>query len=635
MPPVLELSSTNDTPIFTLRLSNPALKTGYGAVYNRKKGEWWFPAFYPAHKYALSSLKKLVPDLTASPEVQEHIQALSKEPELPASFEFITPPYDHQRQGVLHAYQHLRAGLFYDPGLGKCKITIDVQRLLQEPMLIVCPRIMVDTWAREFDKHGHITDVHCINGATKAKKLKQIAAAAERVPTVTVMTYGVAALYAPEILRIPYKVMVIDESHRIKQPQAKRTKAITALGQRAYRRILLSGTPSLGSPFDLYSQLRFLGPYFCPENWWAFRKKFGVFPAYEAAERVPKIVIGFQKLDVINARVNAVCLRKTREECLDLPPRVIIDVPVTLSGAQKEMYNNLILERARGAGVDIFQGITEGRINHTSGTVLDSHVIITESITLLGKLEQASAGFVYMTRQNPALCDGCPHTTACVADNIKPYTNRCQIAPKPLDVVVDTTKENARLAACEELIEDITADERNKVIIWASFTYELDTIAAMLTRLKVKYVRVQGGTTDTKLKQAVDSFNDDPTVSVYLGQVATGIGITLNSAKYMIYYSLPWSLEHYLQSMDRNYRIGQKTPVTVYRILAQHTLDPSKVLALDQKVDFMSLVSSRAQCATCPEYFKRCQKYNIKIFSDDCILDKAVERITAAVKVIP
>ena len=635
MPPVLELSSANDTPIFTLRLRDPVLKTGFGALYNGKKGEWWFPAFYPAHKYALSSLKKLVPGLTLSQEAQMHVQELDKELQLPESFEFITLPYEHQRLGVLHAYRHLRAGLFYDPGLGKCKITVDVQRLLQEPMLIICPRIMVDTWKREFDKHGHITDVQIINGATKAKKLKQIASAAERVPIATVMTYGVAALYPEEVLKIPYRIMVIDESHRIKQPQAKRTKAITVLGQRAYRRILLSGTPSLGSPFDLYSQLRFLGTYFCPENWWQFRKKFGVFPAYEAQERVPKMLLGFRNLDTMNRRVNSVCLRKTREECLDLPPRLIIDVPVNIEGAQKTMYNEMATTQAYGAGVQILQDIVTGRINHKTGTTLAPHALAQEHITLLGKLEQASGGFLYLTQQNPALCDGCEHMVDCAHQCIKPYTNRCKIAPRALEVTVESAKSNARLDACTDLVETILADGNNKVIIWATFQQEMRDIAGMLTRLGINYVRVQGGTSDAQLKHAVDSFNDDPKVSVYLAQVATGIGITLNSAKYMIYYSLPWSLEHYLQSMDRNYRIGQKTPVTVYRILGNHTLDESKALALEQKVDFMGLITSQAQCATCSEYFKRCKKYNVKLFSDDCILDTTVERVTATVGIIP
>lgn len=632
---VLEFATTYDTPIFTLKLRNSALKDAYGAMYHGKTQAWWFPAFYPVHQYVVSDLKKLVPGLQLSKEAQAHLATLDAEPALPASYTYLTPPYAHQEEGVKHIYRNLRAGLFYDPGLGKCKVTVDFQRLTNIPLLIVCPRIMLSTWAEEFIKHGNITDVLVIDGSTKAKKLAQIDKAIERAPAAVVLTYGVASLYYEQIAKIAYKGFIVDESHRIKQPFAKRTQALGHLAQRAHRRVLLSGTPSLGSPFDMYGQLRLLGKYFCPENWWAFRKKFGVFAPHEQDAAVPKILLGYQKMDIINSRVNLICLRKTRAECLDLPDRVIIDTPIGLYPSQKKLYNTLITDRAFGAGESIKQGIIEGTINHASGPVLPEHVIIRETVTLLSKLDQVSSGFLYTTQTNPALCDGCEHMASCSKDNIRPYTRNCTVVQKEPFSPTHHTADNARLEQCLDLLEDLLANENNKVIIWATYQQELDDLRYALKSADIPFVSVQGGLSQEAVTRSVATFNNDAKTRVYLGQVSTGIGITLNSANYTIYYSLPWSLEHYIQSLDRNYRIGQGNKVTVYRLIARHTLDEAKVAALEQKIDFATLVSAKAVCATCPDYFTRCSKYNIVLYDKECKYDRKMHRSTAVVRLIP
>lgn len=635
MAPELNLDDLYGTPIFTLKLRNNELKKVYGASYSGKNGLWRFPAFYPVHQFVISDLQKIVKDLTLSPVVQAYLTDVETAPAIPKDFSFITNPYKHQEEGVEHLYRNIRAGLFYSPGLGKCKITVDLHRMTDDHLLILCPKVMLGTWAEEFVKHGNIEDVIVIDGSTKKKKLKQIAQAAEQNPVATVVTYGVATLYTDEIFKIPYNCIVADESHQMKSAFAKRTKAAAKLATRAYRRVLLTGTPSLGSPFDMYGQLRFLGKYFCPEDWWRFRKMFGVYPAWEANENVPKMLIGFKNLDLMNERVNLVCLRKTKEECLDLPDQTVIDMKFPLHHAQKKAYNNLILERCDAAGSNVKEAIEEEELNYTSGPELPPYVYTPEVITLLNKLDQINSGFLYQTTVNPRLCDGCPNLRQCSVDEVKPYSTRCTVAPKAAPQVSKALSKNARLEECQGVIDAILEDEGNKVIIWANYKKELDQIEEMLENLKVGYVRVQGGLSRQKLTERMDKFNKEEKCRVYLGQVSTGIGVTLNAANYTVYYNLPWSLEHYQQSLDRNYRIGQTRKVTVYRLVARHTLDEAKAAALDQKMDFSSLVTKSALCATCHEYPKRCSRYNIKLYDTECIYDRKMMREKAEVKLIP
>jgi SNF2 family DNA or RNA helicase len=629
MPLTLESGVVYNTPVFVLRSSDAAFKQVFGATYHGPTASWRFPAFVPVRKLVLADLRKVTRNLQIPPELEVEPSA-----EVPSDFSYITQPYQHQKDGLAHAYAYLRAGLFYAPGLGKCKIITDLLRLTGDNALILCPRVMLHAWVAELETHGQVTDCMVIDG-TKEKKIEKIAAAIAKAPRVVITTYSTAALYHQSILRINYAMIVADESHQMKSPFSNRTKAAQALATRAYRRILLSGTPSLGSPFDLYAQLRFLGTYFCAEDWWSFRKKFGVYPAWEVNEKVPKMLLGFQNLELMNERANLVCLRKTKEECLDLPEQQIINKSFPLMHSQVKEYNNLITDRADAAGYGIRKDLLAGSISHVSGTALQPHVITDETITLLGKLDQLASGFLYKTTQNPRLCDGCAHVGSCTVANISPYTPRCAIVQHSLPSTVVFSKENARLEILSNLLEELLEEPSNKVIIWGNYRVELDSIEEATKKLGAEYVRVEGGVAALDLQARVAKFNKDAACRVYIGQVSTGIGITLNAANYMIYYNLPWSLEHYLQSLDRNYRIGQGRKVTVYRLLAKYTLDESKAAALDQKMDFSAFVTARGICATCPEFAKRCAEHKIKLYDDLCIHDRVKMRETAQVKLIP
>ena len=635
--PILDYGKVNGTPVFFLKLPLSSIKTVYGATYHGTTQRWMFPAFHPVHQFVMDDLRKVVKDITLSTEAQQHLNSIVRHSEIPSDFSFITQPYQHQLDGLTHLYNHLRGGLFYSPGLGKCKITVDLHRLTGDKMLILCPRVMLQTWVDEFKVHGNVSTekVVVIEGASKAKKLKQVEAAKSKDIVAVVVTYATAALYAEQLLEINFSAIIADESHQLKSPFSNRTKAAQLLASKASRRVLLSGTPSLGSPFDLYAQLRFLGKYFCPEDWWRFRKAFGVFPEWEANEAVPKMVLGFKNLEIINKRVNLVCLRKTKEECLDLPDQQIIDKRFSLSASQKKAYNTLIEDRADAAGFGIQQQIENNELDNRAGPVLLPHVLTPENVTLLNKLDQIASGFLYKTTRNPRLCDGCSNVNRCSDEQIQPYTPRCAIAPSALANIVDYLPDNARAELLESLLEELLQEQNNKVIIWANYTAELDCIEKILNTSGYKYVRVEGGDSSQKLNDAKSQFNSDTDCRVYLGQVATGIGITLNSANYTIYYNLPWSLEHYLQSLDRNYRIGQARKVTVYRLLAAHTLDESKAAALDKKMDFSHLVTTRSVCATCPEFTRRCATAGVQLYDPLCVYDRKMLRETAKVRPIP
>lgn len=589
--PTLHLLDHPVAPVFRLEGAVPLhIETAFGATLIH--GKWHFPAFRPAADAAVRDLQGLTQGrLQFSPATQKHLRSLLTEKPLPADFTFVTKPFQHQVDGLVWLYNRPRGGVFFAPGLGKCKITVDLHRLTGETMLILCPAVVLRTWAREFVTHGKITDTVVIEG-DRADKEALLEQAAQRMPAAVIITYESATLLNDLLHKLPFQALVLDESHRIKSIASARTKTALGLSEKAKRRVLLSGTPSLGSPFGLYPQMRLLGRYFAPENWTEFRKKFGMYDQMALQTGVLHQVHGYQNLEVLRERVLAVCLRRYLNDCIDLPERQVLDVRFDMSSDAASYYNDLVVGDCDLDSIWAREAALDGVLSHANGSALREPILYTPDVVAkLMRLEQISSGFVGKTDANPGLCNGCPHMQDCVEARIRPYTKRCLVATDARPTAL-TDLHSDRLDAFEGLLDGILEDPDNKVIVWTRFLHELDHVCWALKKRGINHSRVQGGMAIGDFEEAMRRFNEEPTCRVYAGQVASGIGVTLNAANYVIYYSLPWSLEHYDQSMARNYRIGQERRVVVYRLLASGTIDEDKAEALDQKVDIDKMLTA-------------------------------------------
>lgn len=220
----------------------------------------------------------------------------------------------------------------------------------------------------------------------------------------------------------------------------------------------------------------------------------------------------------------------------------------------------------------------------------------------------------------------------CVTGGVQPYTPACLVVPEKVPNTVTVFDQNPKLEALAELLTSVLADPPNKVLVWAYYREELNHIERRLQAMGLKYVRVDG-TTGAHVQDRVDAFNDDPAIRVYLAQVSTGVGITLNSAAYMIYYSLTYSLSAYLQSFDRNHRIGQTKNVTVWRLLGTETVEPAIARLLDNKVDVDKVLTQKLSCLVC-QHSRRCDTENIKLFDAECVYQRNMARPVAKARLI-
>jgi DNA helicase INO80 len=193
---------------------------------------------------------------------------------------------------------------------------------------------------------------------------------------------------------------------------------------------------------------------------------------------------------------------------------------------------------------------------------------------------------------------------------------------------------NPKLDTFDELLTSILAEDKNKAIVWCNFTKELDIVEDYLRRKKISYIRVDGSNSNIAQK-ASREFDTDPTKRVWLGQIATGVAITLLSAAYTIYFGLNYKLDDFTQSMDRNYRIGQNAAaVFVYILTSKNSVLDYVRKALEQKKDIAkSLTEGAVRCAFC-ERFMVCLGENVKPFDHRCIYSDTVQKYTTRLRTL-
>jgi SNF2 family DNA or RNA helicase len=605
------LSSLHGTPVLVvpaLEMHNLELKRVLGAVFLMEQGVWLFPAFVPYIDDVVRDLQIVLDEIEFSPEAQAHIAecenvsvTLGQETiptEYREGFKFVTKPYAHQTEALNYALLMLRCGIFYDMGLGKTKIVVDLIRHERQKALILTPVVGITTWFNEAELHsGGELKVGRLVGTPKKKR----AIIAESPGfDILVAGYDTAKRYYDDIINtFEYTIIVADESHNLRTSKSARTKGAVALSARATRRIIMSGTPSLGNPLHLWGQLQFMGKFIPAKDFWTFRRFYAV-----TLKAQPKIIVGYKNLEMLNEKVGRVSIRKMKDECLDLPPRQVIDVPFEVSAEQKKRYNELV-----DGACTMLQ----------DGTMYEA----AHSAAVIQKLLQILSGFFIIPL--PDICDGCEQLKVCVADDIKPYTGRCLVKQRAPEKQLELLKSNPKLEALEGLLDSILAEESNKVIVWGYFRAELDIIGGLLKKKGIRYVRVDGSNSN-KAQDIAKEFNETPEIRVYLANISTGVALTLTSAAYMIYYGLTYKLDEYLQSMDRNYRIGQTKKVITYRLIAQKSVLEYVAKALRNKMDIAATLIDRVDCIVCDRNVI-CLDAGVIPFSSECVYSDRVSRV--------
>lgn len=473
--------------------------------------------------------------------------------DLTLNYKYRTEPFSHQRR-VFEETADLRAyGLFWEQGTGKTKAIIDTVAYLYEQgkidtLIVIAPNGVHRNWITD-EIPVHMPKRHASSiamGFWESKKAKTQRHSREMSrllgnPGLTIATFnydammtklGVAMIGA---LLKRRAMVVFDESHYIKTPGAKRTKrAISAAKKATYVR-LLTGTPIANSPFDAYSQLKCLDAEFWHEHGFkvfsAFKTHFGIFQTgYNGQQgREFKQCVAYRNLSQLKALMDPITDRVTKDDVLDLPPKLYQRRFFEMTAAQLKVYRE---------------------IKNDAISLLASGDTVTAplAITRLLRLQQVTCGYVPTDE----------------GDEFETFDGI-----------------NPRL----ELLKTICEDLQNPAIIWARFRRDIDLIMEMLGKDAVRY---DGKVSDDARAEAKTRFQNGD-VKFFVGNpAAAATGLTLTAAKTVIYASNSFKLTDRLQSEDRAHRIGQDNAVNYIDLIAPGTVDEHIVKALRNKINIAS-----------------------------------------------
>ncbi len=458
--------------------------------------------------------------------------------------------------------------LFMEQGTGKTPTAISVvvnDYLKKKPKfyraLIICPNNVRFNWEVEIGRFCPIPHKVTVIRGTKIERQKKLIEAilptnGEKI-SFAVASYGalthtleeftlksVAGLPLEET-GIQWDMAILDESHYIKSPRSKRTKACHKLRDASKKRLVLTGTPYVNSLYDLWAPWEFMGKYLSgASNYNAFRE---IHAPYDREVDGPE---QFDRVPLLQERLARTSFRITKKDAMpDLPEKVYDTLEVDMTPEQAAMYqrvaNQLFLEIENELGEQ-----NEMKVNNI--------------LTKLLRLAQVTSGFLSWDAQ---------------------YSEEGElIRPKS----IDRLDPNNKLEALIPLLKE--KEPHEKSIVWACFEQDLKTITGRLKLEGIDSVLFYGKTKDDERQEAERRFNEDSSCKVFVGNPAAG-GVGLNllgydyrnnspdemsrltNCSHIIYYSQNWSLTARAQSEDRAHRRGTRQNIRITDLTIPGSID--------------------------------------------------------------
>lgn len=423
------------------------------------------------------------------------------------------PPYDHQTIMASVACSVDGCSYIADMGTGKTRAAAEAIRHMLETkrldaVIVFCPRGVIGTWRRQIAQWTQgLTVVPLIEMPIKDRAAILAKAPCQSEKMVYVVNYDVAYKLESTIKALA-KVMkigvVLDEGHKIRNPQAKVSKAIVQLAQVVDWRLHMTGSPILQGAHDVWSQWYVvdLGITF-GANYVQFKREF-----FDENKFGWSIDPKEGTLDEIGKRMRRRGLRFTKADCLDLPPKVYETVEVEMGKEQTRAYKEMEAELI---------AMLEGANNNDPDD--DRVATAANQLVAILRLTTITSGFV-----------------------------------KDVNDQIYRFDPNPKLDALEEIVDENIGQQQ--IIVWARYRENHDAICTRLARHNPRLIR--GGVSQADRDDTELGFQEGRYRLLVGQQGAGGIGLNLFAASLAVYYSQGHSLEHRLQSEDRCHRAGSE-----------------------------------------------------------------------------
>jgi SNF2 family DNA or RNA helicase len=459
---------------------------------------------------------------------------------------FKRPPLEHQKRALLLGRDMPYFAYLMDQGTGKTKTILDDaahnwRQNKIDALLVVAPNSVKMNWVSVDEVDAVALDmapdvpvikavwVSQMSGADRRQWDRFEAQLEARENELIVLAINYEALIVPRLYSFLAHfcqrfrtMMALDESTRIKSPGAARTKAANKLRRFCHLARIASGTPIIKSPMAAYSQFSFLDEDILGfGSFYSFRNHFAIMGGFEGRQ-----VINYKNLEELSASIASCSFRVTKDECLDLPPKVYQKRRVTMTDAQVKAYKQM----------------REEMLAETADGTLTAPIVLTQML----RLQQITGG--YMT------------------DGEKVF----EIVPPD---------KNPKL---QEAMDILAESGDQQVIIWCRFRAEIAAMAGLLKKEGISYVEFHGGVSERDRIIARSDFQTGK-AKVLIGNTdAGGVGLDLFAASVVIYVSNSFATEQRVQSEDRAHRIGSErhAAITYYDLMVPNTVDVKIVQTL-------------------------------------------------------
>ena len=328
---------------------------------------------------------------------------------------------------------------------------------------------------------------------------------------VIVASYGLLQLEAPLFAKKRWHTIVMDEAQAFKNALTRRSQAVMAL--QGDFRMVATGTPLENHLGELWNLFRFINPGLLgtPDQ---FQLRFAG-PIEKAQDK--RAQAGARAR--LRRLTQPFILRRTKSQVLtELPPRTEIVLPVELTSEEMALYESL-----RREALDKLASI-EAPQNQ-------------KSIAILAE----------MMRLRRAVCN-------------------------PELVAPGIGIASSKLATFAHLVEGLL-ENRHKALVFSQFVDHLSLIRKHLDARGIRYQYLDGSTSMQERKKRVDAFQAGEGDLFLISLKAGGVGINLTAADYVIHMDPWWNPAVEDQASDRAHRMGQLRPVTIYRLVARHTIE--------------------------------------------------------------
>lgn len=451
--------------------------------------------------------------------------------------------FQHQKFTFERAKDRDYYALLLEMGLGKSRIAIELAEYNHAQgriaaVMVLCPKSLVRNWTTvEIPKHSSSPFVTYEWPA--GKPVPEFNSS----PVMAWLVLNHDAITREEFVEVfrafrnSYGLfaLVVDESTAFKSPKAQRTKVAVKLGKYASKKYILSGMPVPQSPLEAWSQFEILKPGILgSESYYSFMHRYAVKKDITFGMRRISKVVGYKNLEELTSTIKKYGSMLSKEECLDLPPKMFRTLDVPLTEDQNKIYKSLKEE-----ALAYFN---------------EEKIIAVNAVSLLIKLLQVAAGQI---KRSDSIYEAIP------SDRF-------------------------------EVISDLVEECAGKTVVWSYFVGASASIANALDKRQTYTMKLTSGMTPTLKADSINTWKNNPACKVLIASPeGERYGHTWVESSNVIYANIRPSLEKYIQSQERTHRIGQTKSVLYTNILSEGTVERGIYKILESQKDIAEVVMDR------------------------------------------